>query len=352
MIKTLKTSVTNEFIAILILSKVFSIVTFNIYKNESVDFYSSILNLSVNSSLILFFSLIFMYLNNKIKLDIFSIITTNNKTFSLFNLLCLFLVSFIYFVYTLNTFLDFTTDAIYKKNDFLPICILLFLIIGYTLYNGISSISKTSIVVISLFYIFIAFLFLSLIIEFDFDNLMFNENIKLNLKYNIQSLVYNFEFILMFYFLKFCKKEKKIYFNYIIKSFVLIFILSLIAELTVGDFLKQFEYPFFSLSKITDASFFRRLDGFFIIIWIFISFVKISAISFLLYDTINKILSYFEFSINVVLFTFLNFIIYIVFKFFKIDNINIGFIYMTLFIYLMVLIFTSIILKNRKRENK
>ncbi|MGL5972503.1 MAG: GerAB/ArcD/ProY family transporter, partial [Oscillospiraceae bacterium] len=339
---TIKNNLNNkDIIAILILSKIFSFLTLTYNNNQNDNFYSSLMTMFLTSLFLLIIAFVLFKLNKTKDMDILSLLITKNNTLTFLNITFLILMSLIYFYNIFDTFIIFTTDVIYTKSDYIVLALLFLGIIFYTIYNGISSLSKCARVILFLFYIFIFFLFVMSFTKFNIGNVT-SQPIKFNYNFNstIDGFFNTFEFILIFFFLKHIKDEDKynkkkitIYTNFVWVSFILTIILMIISTLSVGPFLKNSKYPIYILSMTTDISFIQRLDGFFILIWTFIAFVKLTAIAFLITDIFHERFNKYTKKITA-LPAFVIFIAIFVFKF--IDITHLVYIYNVLFIYILV----------------
>lgn len=341
-----------EIIPILILSKIFSILIIRYNDNTESNIYITILNLVVSNIVFLIFIIIIFKLNKNKNLDIFSLISFKSTFINKANLYLLLLLSLFAFSIYFNSFMDFSTNTIYTKVDFLPLTILFFLIIGYTLYSGKKSLSKTSGIVLIIFILSLLLMFLLSIKDFNVSNVL-NQELKLNisLKNIATNFIETFEFILLLYFLKYYKnsnKSYKVYFNFILISFVITLFIVILSTLAVGDFLKESQYPVYILSIVTNVSFLQRLDGIFIVVWVLVSFIKVTAIAFLISDIYDNIVKKEDKKFNIIK-ILLMFVFVIIVRF----NLNMAmFIYAILFIYIIVLSIISMVLKERVNNEK
>jgi len=336
-----------EIIPILILSKVFSILIVKYTGDTTSNIYSTIFNLLITNSIFLVLLLLLFKINRDKNINIFSAMSLKSHTLTNINLVILLLLGITAFSFYFNNFLDFTTNAIYTKVDFLPLSILFFLIITYAMYSGIQALSKTSTIVLILFFALLIMLFLLTVRDFDINNIL-NEEFIIDIepKNIAMNFLDTFEFILLLYLLKYYKNGKKsykLYVNFVIVSLAISIFIILISTLSVGEFLKGSNYPVFILSIVTNISFLQRLDGIFIIVWVLIAFVKIAVIAFLLKDTIDILLKKIKNK-----FTFLK--MFLLFIFVIASRFNLGllqFSYGILFAY--VIIFSAISIAFKKK---
>ena len=279
-----------EIMSVLFLSKIFLVLTYTNEQNQTFSFLNVLIYISISTLLLLVF-MFFLYKINKGKRDFLSLVSTENTVLSKVNLSLIILFFSVYIAQNSVKLISFTTGSIYKSTDFLPLAVLFFAIIGYSLYSGLSGVAKASVIIQLMFVIFIIVLGITSVYKMNMGELLsISELNKENyVQRGVSDLLLSYEVICVLFFVNKCDTTAKLYFSFIIKSFVVSVILFALLYITFGNFFSTQEYPFFALSMSENISIFQRIDGFFIVVWSMLAFVRISMLSLCVLDIAEKI---------------------------------------------------------------
>lgn len=289
-----RTITSNEFISLFILSKLFTLITFHKQSGNTQTFMDDILLTLCTSFILLVFCAFYYFLTKDHHSDLLTAFTFKFVPFRQLNFLLLFLYS-VYVAATSSVqFLDFTVEAVYQKGDFMPLAVLFVCLLAYSMVSGFSPLAKTSVVVFALFVIFTVYLTIVLFPQLQLVNLKSEVSLSALdfLKTGAFNFTQNFELILLLIFIKETKPIKKVYTRWVFYSLGLILLLNVLLQLSMGAMLNAQSYPYYTLSILSsNMSAFRRLDALFIVLWVFVSFVRIAFIGLCAKETLLALLN-------------------------------------------------------------
>lgn len=351
-----RTITTNEFLSVFILSKLFTLITQQNSGGVNRSFYDDIFMTALSGLFLLIFAYI-LYFMTRDSYDLITLMHFNFAPFKSFNYLLLLVYMLYLAASSAVQFLQFCTEAIYTKPDFFPLAILLVVLVCYSLLTGFSPLSKCGVIIMSLFLLFTLYLTLVLLPNIQLQNTYTPVTMTAGeiFKDSLFSVTQNFELFLLLIFVKDTKKTKKAYVSWVKYAVLLMLLLTVLLHLSLGAMLSGQQYPYYTLAIVSSSvSAFRRLDAVFMVLWVFVSFVRVSFITLCAKEALLALLdknqnekstNWLSISLSVVLFLFIallrfnpNFMQYS-------EAVNLLF-----FVYFLVVLCVAVVLqKSRKR---
>lgn len=275
-----------QLVFILYLSRIFTILTYNLSSSDRLDGTSVMLAVVISTimQIIVLIPALILYKKNKSQ----DIITTS---YSLLGKPGGTVVGITYYVILIFIALSsvvncifFLDNAIYSDSNSILLPLIFILVCGYAAYAGIEAISRSGSIIFAIFVIALAIMFVLLSKYIDLFNIHISVNsiVKDTITATWVSFAKNVELVALILLLPKVKgKVSNGLITFFLISLITIEVVIFFLITVLGPFGKNLVFPFYTLVTISDAAVFEHLDVIHMSIWVFVSFIKTSLYLYL-----------------------------------------------------------------------
>lgn len=274
-----------QLVAMLVMSRIFSLCTFRPFSADTVN--GSVVLLALLFSFAAEFALIIpcmLFLKKHPNMGLMEACYQTSRPLghvvaALLLLLCLFIAG-----ETVGQFEYFMTTAIYPYSTNMVFAVLLSVVASYFVMVGIEAFSRTALLLFVVTIAAFAVLFCTLIEQVQLVNVVspFFYGTKDIIRSTVTNLFHNVEVIACVALAPYIKGGiGKAFIRYNIWILGLFELITFIAVTVLGDFAGTRMFPIYTLSAIAGVSFVERLDSLYTCIWIFMALIKATLYLFL-----------------------------------------------------------------------
>lgn len=267
-------------ILLLFVSRVFNIFNyipiFSGNVEPSATLIGNIIALLINLAIVIPVSIMFKRNGNK---DILSIAYNKHKVIGIIVCSIYFLFNFIILIGTIFGFEFFMTNAVYPNASVFFIIITICMACFFCAKHGIEGIARTSTIVFVLLILGIIFITFASFKSINLLNIKpIISDVPTTLYKAVSSIVSKGSelIILILIFPKINGSFKKCSVWLIVSSAIILELISFLVASVLGEFAYTQMFPYFTLASVVETSIFQRLDSVHMVLWVFISFVKIT----------------------------------------------------------------------------
>lgn len=184
----------------------------------------------------------------------------------------------------------FVSSFVYNSSGLIILAVLVLVIAAiYAAFCGIQGIARGSAVIFVLFIAFYILQLLNSLKSIDMNNIAVSYDLKNGnlLDAILFDLYQSSELVLIPILMPYIKNARKGIYGYICAKLISAELILFLAVTVLGGFVSLCNYPVYSLSGHTIKSTVERLDAFYMLLWVLISFVTISLIILSLKDILT-----------------------------------------------------------------
>ncbi|MBC3515718.1 GerAB/ArcD/ProY family transporter [Neobittarella massiliensis] len=268
----------NQLVLLLFLSNLFSYLTYYTPKGAKVGFGSSIVGLVLGNLAALGIGMLYFAIRGRLGHNLGEFLLEQNRVvgivFSWLAAVFLGLAA----VHSVCGFTSFIHRQIYTQTNYLVFLLPFLGVALFGLLVGIESLARTGTLIFALTAVSLAIVLLGTLPNIDPPSLYSYSSVNLGdtatafwgaLRGNIDLLV---ALLLMQHQEK---KSSRVFKKYFFLSTGTAVGLSLLVHLALGPYAATRNYPFYALAVFSDLSVLQRLDSFYLVVWVMVSFVRV-----------------------------------------------------------------------------